>query len=195
MLTKPHPEISPCTGQIPYGSRPTTYILLLLSEERTHYFTSNSSCHSRSVPDLPNSPKLACRLTIAPATMAVHHIATHAEFESLLKTNMYVVADFFATWCGPCKAIAPMYEGFAKASSIPGYLAFAKVDTDKNQDTARAYNISAMPTFMFFKNGKQVGVNGQPLIRGADVQGLKAAVDKLGDLAKEKQAAGVKVGE
>lgn len=127
--------------------------------------------------------------------MAVHHVATHAEFESLLSRNLYAIVDFSAQWCGPCKAIAPMYENFAKASSIPGILTFLKVDTDENQATARAYNISAMPTFMFFKNGKQVGVNGQPLIRGADVQGLKAAVDKLSGLAKEKQAAGVKVGE
>lgn len=127
--------------------------------------------------------------------MAVQHVATLSDFESLLKTNMYVVADFYADWCGPCKTIAPMYEGFAKASSIPGYLAFAKVNTDTNQDTARAYNISAMPTFMFFKNGKQVGVNGQPMIRGADARSLKAAVDKLSGLARDKQAAGVKPGE
>lgn len=127
--------------------------------------------------------------------MAVQHAATLSDFQTLLNSNMYVVADFYADWCGPCKAIAPMYEGFAKASSIPGYLAFAKVNTDTNQDTARAYNISAMPTFMFFKNGKQVGVNGNPLIRGADAQSLKAAVDKLSVLAKEKHAAGAKVGE
>lgn len=127
--------------------------------------------------------------------MAVQHAATLSDFQTLLNSNMYVVADFYADWCGPCKAIAPMYEGFAKASSIPGYLAFAKINTDTNQDTARAYNISAMPTFMFFKSGKQVGVNGNPLIRGADAQSLKAAVDKLSVLAKEKHAAGAKVGE
>lgn len=127
--------------------------------------------------------------------MAVQHATTLSDFQSLLNSNMYLVADFYADWCGPCKAIAPMYEGFAKASSIPGYLAFAKVNTDTNQDTARAYNISAMPTFMFFKNGKQVGVNGNAMIRGADAQSLKAAVDKLSGLAKEKHASGAKVGE
>lgn len=127
--------------------------------------------------------------------MAVQHVATLSDFQNLLNSNMYVVADFYADWCGPCKAIAPMYEGFAKASSIPGYLAFAKINTDTNQDTARAYNISAMPTFMFFKGGKQVGVNGNALIRGADAQSLKAAVDKLSGLAKEKHAAGVKEGQ
>ncbi|KAF3760911.1 thioredoxin I [Cryphonectria parasitica EP155] len=127
--------------------------------------------------------------------MAVQHVASHSDFQSLLDTTMYVVADFYADWCGPCKQIAPLYEQFAKASSVPGYLAFAKVNVDHNRQTAAQYGVSAMPTFMFFKNGKQVGVNGQPLIRGADVRSLKAAVDKLGGLAKEKHAAGAKVGE
>lgn len=127
--------------------------------------------------------------------MAVSHPATADEFASLLSSNMYVVADFSADWCGPCKQIAPVYEQFAKASSVPGYLAFAKVNVDSNKEVARKYSVSAMPTFMFFKNGTQVGVNGQPLIRGADVQSLKAAVNKLGELAKAKEAAGVKWGE
>ncbi|KUI55423.1 Thioredoxin [Cytospora mali] len=127
--------------------------------------------------------------------MAIHHVATPSEFQSLLDTTMYVITDFYADWCGPCKAIAPMYEQFAKASTVPGYLAFAKVNVDHNQQVASQYGVSAMPTFMFFKNGKQVAVNGQAAIRGADVPSIKAAADKLEKLAKEKQAAGVKVGE
>ncbi|KAK7735955.1 hypothetical protein SLS53_007334 [Cytospora paraplurivora] len=127
--------------------------------------------------------------------MAIHHISTPTEFQSLLEKTMYVVTDFYADWCGPCKTIAPIYEQFANASTVPGYLAFAKVNVDHNQQIARQYNVSAMPTFMFFKNGKQVGVNGQALIRGADVPSLKAATAKLDKLAREKQAAGAKVGE
>lgn len=127
--------------------------------------------------------------------MAVQHAANLEEFQSILDTNMYVVADFSAVWCGPCKQIAPIYQQFAKASSIPGYLAFAEIDVDANQETARKYQVQAMPTFMFFKNGNQVGVNGQPLLRGADVQGLRAAVEKLSNLAKDKQEAGVQWGQ
>lgn len=127
--------------------------------------------------------------------MAVQHLSNASDFQTLLNNTMYVVADFYADWCQPCKVIAPHYEQFAKAASVPGYLAFAKVNVDHNTETARTYNVTAMPTFMFFKNGKQVGVNGQPLIRGADLNSLRAAVDKLGKLAKEKQAAGVKIGE
>lgn len=127
--------------------------------------------------------------------MSIAHPATAAEFASLLSSNMYVVTDFYADWCGPCKQIAPLYEQFAKASSVPGYLAFAKVNVDHNRQVAAQYGVSAMPTFMFFKNGKQVGVNGQPVIRGADVASLKSAVEKLGGLAKKKEAEGVKWGE
>lgn len=127
--------------------------------------------------------------------MSIHHISTPTEFQTLLGNTMYVVTDFYADWCGPCKAIAPMYEQFAKASSVPGYLAFAKVNVDNNQQVAKQYGVSAMPTFMFFKNGQQVAVNGQSAIRGADVPSLKAATEKLDKLAKAKQAAGVKVGE
>lgn len=107
---------------------------------------------------------------------------------------MYVVADFYADWCGPCKAIAPSYEKLAEKYSVPGYLAFAKVNVDNVQQVAAQYSVTAMPTFMFFKEGKQVAVNGQPLIRGADVKILNAAAEKLGKLAIEKkEAAGVKL--
>ncbi|EPS37706.1 hypothetical protein H072_8559 [Dactylellina haptotyla CBS 200.50] len=127
--------------------------------------------------------------------MTVQHISSSSEFESLLSSTMYVIADFYADWCGPCKAIAPQYEKFAEAASVPGYLAFAKINVDHNNDISAKYGVTAMPTFMYFKNGKQVAVNGKPLIRGADIQSLKAAADKLGKLALEKQAAGVKIGE
>lgn len=105
---------------------------------------------------------------------------------------MYVVADFYADWCGPCKAIAPSYEQLAKKHSLPDYLAFTKVNVDNVQQVAAEYGVSAMPTFMFFKNGKQVAVNGQALIRGADVRSLNGAAEKLGKLAVEKRDAGAK---
>jgi len=65
-------------------------------------------------------------------------------------------------------------------------LAFAKVNVDNARDIAQKYQISAMPTFMFFKDGKQVAVNGQAMIRGADAKSLTAAAEKLGGLAKTR---------
>lgn len=116
----------------------------------------------------------------------IHHIASVSELDTLFASNTYVAIDFTATWCGPCKAIAPVYEKLAAQHGIPGALAFAKVDVDAAQDVARKYNIAAMPTFMFFKEGKQVAVNGQASIRGADANSLTQASAKLGGLAKVK---------
>lgn len=61
-----------------------------------------------------------------------------------------VVVDFFATWCGPCKMIAPKLEAMAQKLSN---VVFIKVDVDEAEDVAAEYAISAMPTFKFFKNG------------------------------------------
>lgn len=120
----------------------------------------------------------------------VHHINSSAELQQLFANTTYVAIDFTATWCGPCKAVAPVYEKLAKQHSIPGQLAFAKVDVDAVTSVAQQYRISAMPTFLFFKAGKQVGVNGQAMIQGADVKSLTAAAEKLGGLAKKKAAEG-----
>lgn len=119
----------------------------------------------------------------------VKHISSHAEFDSLLLSTRYVVADFHADWCGPCKMIAPHFLKLASSFSIPGFLAFAKVNVDTVQSVARKYGIAAMPTFLFFKDGKQVAVNGAVMIQGANLQSLTQAVEKMGRLAKEKAEA------
>ena len=64
-----------------------------------------------------------------------------------------VVIDFFATWCGPCKMISPKIEAMAGEMSN---VVFLKVDVDEAEDVAQEYNISAMPTFVFLKNGQKV---------------------------------------
>ena len=64
-----------------------------------------------------------------------------------------VVIDFFATWCGPCKMISPKIEAMAGEMSN---VVFLKVDVDEAEDVAEEYNISAMPTFIFLKNGQKV---------------------------------------
>lgn len=116
------------------------------------------------------------------------HIASAAELDTVMSNNTYVVVDFYADWCGPCKAIAPSYAALAKQHSITGVLAFAKVNVDHARDAAARYRVSAMPTFMFFKEGKQVAVNGQAMIQGADPRSLSAAAEKLGGLAKKRAA-------
>ncbi|KAK4164027.1 Thioredoxin [Cladorrhinum sp. PSN259] len=119
-------------------------------------------------------------------TDAVKHITSHTEFDDLLKSTRYVITDFYADWCGPCKQIAPHYIKMASTFSIPGFLAFAKVNVDNVQSVAVKYGVSAMPTFLFFKEGKQVAVNGHAMIQGANLPVLNAAAEKMGRLAKEK---------
>ena len=123
--------------------------------------------------------------------MAINHINNLAELEKLFAENTYVVIDFYADWCPPCKTIAPFYENLAKTHALEGGFAFAKVNVDHADDVAAAFAVSAMPTFMFFKEGKQVAVNGQPMIRGADPRSLGAAAQKLGGLAKQRAEAAV----
>lgn len=64
------------------------------------------------------------------------------------------LVDFWAVWCGPCQAIAPVIEQLA--DQFAGKLKVAKLDTDTNQNTAVRFNVRSIPTIMFFKDGKHV---------------------------------------
>ncbi|KAK7976556.1 hypothetical protein PG989_015019 [Apiospora arundinis] len=115
-------------------------------------------------------------------------ITSMAELNELFKNTTYVVVDFYADWCGPCKAIAPPLEQLSRSTSLPGLFAVAKVNVDHAGDVAAQYRISAMPTFMFFKEGRQVAVNGNPYVQGANWAVLEPAIRKLSTLAQKKQA-------
>lgn len=78
---------------------------------------------------------------------------TNDTFDSeVLQSKSLVMVDFWATWCGPCKIIAPVVEELAK--EYAGKVTFTKVNTDENSDLAGRYNIRGIPTLMFFKDGK-----------------------------------------
>ncbi|WAR29944.1 TXNL1-like protein [Mya arenaria] len=81
----------------------------------------------------------------------VRVIATDAEFDPELTNagNKLVVVDYYATWCGPCNRIAPL---FVQLSAKYPKAVFLKVDVDQCQGTAQAQGVSAMPTFIFYKN-------------------------------------------
>ena len=85
----------------------------------------------------------------------VHQIKDMGDLQSQLTAagGKLVVIDFFATWCGPCKMIAPKIEQMAGSMAN---VVFLKVDVDEAEDVAQEYNISAMPTFIFLKNGAKV---------------------------------------
>ena len=84
----------------------------------------------------------------------VTHV-TDADFaENVEKAKGLVVVDFWAAWCGPCRAIAPILEDLAKAN--PGKVQITKLDVDANQRTSMRFNVRSIPTLLFFKDGKHV---------------------------------------
>jgi thioredoxin 1 len=75
-------------------------------------------------------------------------------FNQLIQSEKPVLVDFFAIWCGPCKAMEPVIKDVAK--TVEGKVRVVKVDIDKQQHIAQQYNVNAVPTFMIFKNGNAV---------------------------------------
>ena len=75
-------------------------------------------------------------------------------FEDLITSNIPVLVDFFAEWCGPCKAMKPILE---ELEGIKGEkVRIVKVDVDKHKEIAAYYQIQSVPTLMIFKDGKQL---------------------------------------
>ncbi|KIV99659.1 thioredoxin [Verruconis gallopava] len=125
----------------------------------------------------------------------VHKIADPKELDTVLASNKSVVVDFYADWCPPCRAIAPVFSKLADENATKGKLAFAKVNVDHVKDVAGRYGITAMPTFVFFSYGKPEpvaveGIKGSSSIvlsddgrvdrvRGADAATLKKVVAAL----------------
>ncbi|HYB76229.1 MAG TPA: thioredoxin [Nitrososphaerales archaeon] len=72
--------------------------------------------------------------------------------EEVVRSSQPVLVDFYADWCGPCKAIAPIIDQLSK--EYDGRVKFVKVDTDMNQDLALQFGIMSIPTVMFFSKGK-----------------------------------------
>jgi len=81
----------------------------------------------------------------------IHHVTDDTFEAEVLQSQSPVLVDYWAEWCGPCKAIAPTLEEVAKQYS--GKLKVAKVNVDENQEIPRKYGIRGIPTLMLFKNG------------------------------------------
>jgi thioredoxin 1 len=85
------------------------------------------------------------------SSSGIQHI-TDASFEpEVLKSEVPVLVDYWAEWCGPCKSIAPILEDVAR--EYGGRLKVAKINVDENQSTPAKFGIRGIPTLMLFKNG------------------------------------------
>lgn len=84
--------------------------------------------------------------------MAVTHVTDENFGKEVEASKTPVIVDFWATWCGPCRMMAPVFEKLSGEYS--GKLKFAKLDTDENPKTAGKFGIMSIPTMIVFKDGK-----------------------------------------
>ena len=107
-----------------------------------------------------------------PKDNLVMEVTDIMKFMELIQDNDKVVVDFYANWCGPCKVIKPTYNQLA--TEYKGKIKFSGVDVDRAKDISMNLNITAMPTFVFYKGGKEI-----ERLKGANQEKLRAALDKL----------------
>lgn len=82
-------------------------------------------------------------------------LLNNSQFYNKIRTSdKLVVMDFFATWCGPCKMLTPIFESLSREMSDT--VDFAKIDIDRSLEVAQEYKIVSVPTMIIFKNGKEV---------------------------------------
>jgi thioredoxin 1 len=95
------------------------------------------------------------------------HVTDAAFEETVLRSTMPVIVDFWAPWCGPCRVVAPTLEKLAK--EYMGKLLVTKVNTDENPEWAMHYQVQGIPTMLFVAGGKivhrQVGALPEPMLR------------------------------
>lgn len=85
--------------------------------------------------------------------MSVLHL-NQSGFEEKVANAPIAMVDFWASWCGPCKMLAPVIEQLGK--DYEGKAVIAKVDVDENQGLAGSYGVMSIPTVIFFQNGKEI---------------------------------------
>ncbi len=103
----------------------------------------------------------------------VLHTSETAFENDVLKSNVPVVVDFWAEWCGPCRVISPIIEELSKEYN--GKVQFAKVNVDESPDLAGRFGVQGIPTLIIFKDAKEVG----RLVGAAPKSRLAQEIEKM----------------
>ncbi|WPL15657.1 Thioredoxin-2 [Thiorhodovibrio winogradskyi] len=116
---------------------------------------------------------------------------TSENFESTITQNPFVVVDYWAPWCGPCRSFAPVYE---KVSNDHDNIVFAKVNTEEEQQLAAHFQIRSIPTLMIFRDQviifSQAGALPESSLRDLLAQASALDMDKVrADMAQQQAAA------
>jgi thioredoxin 1 len=99
-------------------------------------------------------------------------LLTEENFDGVIKENSLVLVDFYADWCGPCKMMAPIVEEIA--SEVEGKVAVGKVNVDESSGLASKYQVFSIPTFVIFKDGKEI----DRLVGAVGKEGILKALQK-----------------
>jgi len=107
------------------------------------------------------------------------HVTDAAFEKAVLQSNLPVIVDFWAPWCGPCRMVAPILDKLA--TEFAGQMVVAKVNTDEQPEWAGKFGVRGIPTMLFVAGGKvlhqQVGALPEPYLRDAVEEFLKATAE------------------
>jgi thioredoxin 2 len=123
----------------------------------SHTFSICPSCHSLNKVDSDKALQKTATCGKCQAPLALHGLMSHvneADFERIIaKSDIPVIVDFWASWCGPCRMYGPEFE---RASSMNKNAVFLKIDTEANPQLSAKLGIRGIPCTVVFKNGKEV---------------------------------------
>jgi thioredoxin 1 len=107
------------------------------------------------------------------STVPAVHPVNEANFGQMLAAHPFLVIDFWAEWCGPCRMVAPVIEELSREYS--GKVTFAKCNTDENPGIAGGFGISAIPTIILFREGNVADI----VVGAYPKEALKARIKKV----------------